>query len=242
MNRLCIVFFLCLIPSALLLAQNTHEDKFNEAVLLHSNGDYTAAIEIFEDLSATDYYSPELYLNMAICYQNMGDNASAIWACATCLKHRPLHQNCKTLFSELTDDIDSYQSAIPSFVLNRWFVWMSSLLSSWLWALLSILLAMGSGALIYQKRKLGYWLIIPFAVVMLLGMKRAQMERFTHFAIVLNDNIELFEGPDKMSTVVYPIEAGTSVEILENYDGFIQVKLLNLDRGWISEDAVRRLR
>ena len=74
-----------------------------------------------------------------------------------------------------------------------------------------------------------------------MARSQASFEQHSRLAIVLENTIEVKNGPDAQSTAVIEIHEGLKVELLDQIGEWYKVKLSNGDQGWLPMNSLEEI-
>jgi tetratricopeptide (TPR) repeat protein len=77
MKRSIITVILLIFSSIIINAQDV-QDKFEQANQFYTDGQYSSAIDIYEELLQNGYETPEVYFNLGNSYYKLNDIAYSI--------------------------------------------------------------------------------------------------------------------------------------------------------------------
>lgn len=226
---------------------------FEKGNTLYSKGQYKEALSTYQELLNDGYQSAVVYYNMGNTSYKLDDIPSAILYFEKAHKLAPADEdinfNIRLANSKTTDKIDE----IPDFFLARW--WKSFIFSSSLNTLsvLSIIFFFaGSGLLIlyffagaFSVKKYSFYASITgfFIGLVFVLMAGRQLSYFNSHkqAIVFSNSVTVKSGPVEKSSALFVIHDGTKVNIEDNSNDWIKVKLINGNEGWIKASDVKEI-
>ena len=245
------LFLLILISTTPLLANPTTD--FEAANTAYQKGDYAAAITQYESILKTNNYSEGLYYNLGNAYFKINKLGKAILYYEKALLAAPrdadvLH-NLEIAKAKTKDDL----SRIGKFFLAEWWQGLHKSLSANVWGILTLLSLWAGiagfvlwllGASRARKKQgfiSGIALVLLSVLLYFLGNSQAGFEQNSRTAIVLENTIELKNGPDAQSTGVIDIHEGLKVELIDQIGDWYKVKLMNGDEGWLPMSSLEEI-
>ena len=229
------------------------QEQFDAANNAYQQGHYDKAIQDYETILKTGVFSKEIYFNLGNCYFKTKQLGLAVLNYERALKIAPNDEdtqfNLNIIREQLEDDLD----VIGSFFLKDWWRALHQFLSSTTWSILTILTLWAgiAGILLWlfgTSRKLkkrgfisGFVLLALSIFLYFIANSQADYEENTHFAILLEKETPLKNGPDKESSEILPIHEGLKVELLDQIGDWYKVKLSNGEQGWLPKSAIARI-
>lgn len=226
---------------------------FDEATEHYKNEEYDEAVKRYKEILAKDKTSTEVYYNLANAYFKLDDWASSIYFYNKALQLSPNDEDVKNnlLYAEerTIDDIGEEEKSgfsnliddlISTFSFNTWAVW----------AIVFSVLFMVFGVWYYFTQKSGrkrffFTLSALFLICSVLSVvfayQQYDMQQSNTFAIVFEEEAGVHNEPNHNSEEVFTLHEGTKVKVLDNFNGYTQIKLTDGNKGWINEDAVKDL-
>jgi len=218
---------------------------------LYENGDYQNAIKEYELIVSQDKESPELFYNLGCAWYKEGRLPHAILNFEKAHKLAPNDKDISfnlELASEQTgDDI----KPLPELFLATWWRYFYRLFGIDTWAILAIismiigisLLTMFKIANKAKTRKTGLWLGVTMLFVSLLIFSLAsQHYRYLNnqnMGIVFTPTLTVKSAPDESGTDLFVIHEGTKVQIIEEVEEWVEIKLQNGEIGWINRSEIQ---
>lgn len=244
-------FLLILISTTTLLANpTTHFETANAA---YKKGDYSTAITQYESILKTDSYSEGLYYNLGNAYFKTNNLGKAILYYEKALLAAPrdadVLYNLEIAKAKTKDDL----SRIGKFFLAEWWQGLHKSLSASVWGMLTVLSLWAgiAGFILWllatsrERKKQGFIggiaLVLLSILLYFLGNNQANFEQNSRTAIVLENTIELKNGPDAQSTAVIDVHEGLKVELLDQIGDWYKVKLMNGDEGWLPMSSLEEI-
>jgi tetratricopeptide (TPR) repeat protein len=227
--------------------------EFSNGNAFYAKGRYKDALGVYEKMTNEGYQSASLYFNMGNAYFKIGDIASAILYYEKAHKLSPADDdiNFNLNFAKLrtSDKIE----AAPEFFLNRW--WKGAILSFplhelALWSIIFVLT--GSALLIlyffsasFSVKRTSFYAAVTLFVIGLLTVFIAnrQVSYFDDHmqAIIFKGAVNVKNGPVDRSGTLFVIHNGTKVDILDNDNGWLKIRLANGNEGWIQQGDIKEI-
>lgn len=245
--RKVILLIMCFVPLCV-MAGKSEDALWQEAADAYSHKDYEQAVSLYEQLTEKGSSAP-LYYNYANALFKAGYVGRSILFYERALRLDPSNEDIRfnLEFANLnkTDKIDREEE----FFVVRWYKTITNLLTSNVWAYLSIVLFVLAMAmfLFYRfgnsmaLRKSAFCLFLFFFVLTFVAMGHSFMSKniFTDSreAIILAGSETAKSTPDESGTEVFVIHEGTKVKIRSTLGEWSEVKLEDGNVGWIRTSA-----
>lgn len=219
----------------------------------YRNGEFDKAIVIYEQLRQDNYEGSSLYYNLANSYYRIGKLGYAILNYERALKLTPSDEDVKhnLAFANL-NTVDRIQP-LPTFFL---FEWWESLLASlsingWTYTalifylLLLVLIVIYFFAKTISQQKLilfsGLGVLVVLILTISLLIVKINREQIVIGGVVIERSITVKTSPDSQSTDAFVIHEGLKVNLEDQLDEWIKIRLADGKVGWIEKTAVERI-
>lgn len=228
-------------------------DAMEKGNIFYRNGEYEKAIEEFNKLVDEGYLGTSLFYNLGNSYYRIGKIGLAILYYEKALKLSPSDEDIKhnLNFAGLST-VDRIQP-LPTFFL---FEWWETILGSFTengWAyiifilyLLVIFLA-GSyffaGSIRQQKLVLfsGVAALLVLAISISLLVVKINREATVKSGVILEQFVTVKSSPDPKSTDAFVIHEGLKVNLEDNLDEWVKIRLADGKVGWIENNYVEQI-
>ena len=227
------------------------DSLWKAGVEAYSAGNYTQALQDWEDVRATGLMSKELYYNLGNAYFKTGEIAPAILWYERALRLDPsdadVRYNLEFARAQTQDKIDE----VPEIFFEQWGHAMCYLLPSNTWAalglvffgltvLLVLLFLLGRTS---TQRRVGFFAAIVTLLLSGLGWDFAQWQRTEaqrqDMAIVMRPVSSVKSSPSAEGAKdLFILHEGTRVKILDNVSGFSNIELADGRQGWIPSGEI----
>ncbi len=252
MKRILYILLAIVIPS-LSFGADQVQALFAAGNASYNKGQYKEALDSYKKVVDEGYESASLYFNMGNASYKNGDIPSALLYYGKAHKLSPgdedINFNIKYVNLKTTDKIDE----APEFFITRW--WRDFILAISANALgwISVLLVLGgSGLLIWYfftasvstKRASFYAAMSSFTLGLIaIFMAGMQVSYFSNHreAIVFSSTVNVNSGPVEKAKTLFVIHEGTRLDILDESNDWIKIKLANGSEGWIKATDVKEI-
>lgn len=246
-NMIYIIIFLLL--SSLSIFAQPLQQKFDEANELYTKGQYSSAIDLYEELLKNEYNSSELYFNLANAYYKLNDISYAILYYEKAKKLAPADEdidyNLRIANLQTVDKI----KPVPEFFLNR--VWNDLVLltkpCNWSWAFViffwlafvcfAIFYLSGSSFVKKTFFALGGLSILISILLLFISIESNDLQNSHDNAIVFEPSIYVKASPDDSSTDLFILHEGTKIKILDQVGEWRKIKIADGNTGWLPADS-----
>jgi len=241
-----------LLLSGSLYSQNV-DDLMQHAGTHYRNSEFDKAIKIYEDLRSAGYEGTSLYFNLANSYYRIGKLGYAILNYERALKHSPSDEDVKhnLAFANLST-VDRIQP-LPTFFL---FEWWDSLLASlsvngWTYTaflfyillMIMIVIYFFAKTIFQQKFILIFGLGILAILLLTVSLLIVKINREQNVigGVVIEQSITVKTSPDIKSTDTFIIHEGLKVNLEDQLDEWVKIRLADGKVGWVENDMVERI-
>jgi len=233
------------------VAQNT-DSLFAQANRLYLQGEYAQAEKIYQNILNTGRHSADLYYNLGNTAYKQNKLVDAVYYYEKALKLNPRHKQARQNL-EITRRAFQYKTdELPEVLYKKMWRKFVMQLPAEVWGFLSLVVLYISLAIAlvfmfseYIKRRKAAFYILPFTTFLwlffLLASYSAEKYNAKLYAIVFDNQAELYAEPSLNAEVKGKVYAGQKVEILQETDYWTQIKLPNGQTYWISKEAYRKL-
>jgi tetratricopeptide (TPR) repeat protein len=257
----CPVFFrkvfLCGIISFSFLtafAQSKNVDELlQQAGNYYRNGEFDKAINLYEELVSDGYEGISLYFNLGNSYYRIGKIGYAILNYERALKLSPSDEDVKhnLAFANLST-VDRIQP-LPAFFLFEWWESILVLLSVnggtyitfFFYLLLLFLIVAYFFAKTISQQKLILFSGLGTLVILLLSVSllivKINREQTVIGGVIIEQSITVKTSPDPKSTDAFVIHEGLKVNLEDQLDEWVKIRLADGKVGWVENDAVVKI-
>ncbi|MDG5800415.1 tetratricopeptide repeat protein [Marinilabiliaceae bacterium ANBcel2] len=232
------------------IASVTKEELFNQGSNHYNEGNFSDAVNSWEEILNQGVESWELYYNIGNAYYRKGELPSAILNYERALLRAPQNSDIKynldLAYEQTIDDIES----VTSFFMSRWFNNLKNIANSNSWAIISIsTFTLALIALLFYffsktslLRKISFSLALFTLLLSLIAFNYSnkQMDRLTaqNRAIIFTPSVTIQSAPGAAGSELFILHEGTKVEVLQKVDNWYQIQIKDGNRGWIKESDI----
>ena len=231
------------------------EALWTAGVEAYADGRYADAARDWTVLAADAPESADLWYNIGNASYQIGDYAHAVLGYERALRLDPSFDDARYNLERVAEHLDKID-AVPESPLRR----AASSVSHWLpantWALLAALFFVGALALalaFFRSGRRG-WRIAGFyggiaALLLFAGtlwMSIRQYREYTakdqQFAVVMLQRTSVRNAPSGSGSIeLFELHAGTKVELLDEMNGWTEVRIADGNRGWLRSADIEEI-
>ena len=247
-----IILLLSLLSFSFGFSQN--KVLFNEATELYNNGEYSAAIENYEQIIENGEHSASLYFNLGNCYYKLNSIGPSIYYYEKALLLSP---NNKEIQNNLRFSQNMRLDAIeemPKTELSRIYNVIVGMFSSDQWAYFAVgfvfLFVLAYMAYYFlrsanQKRATFISSILSLVlgvVCILMAYLNYQRHKKDDPAIIFSKEVKVNSEPNNNSSTIFTIHEGTKVNVLDELDDWKRIRIADGQTGWLKDGNVRKIK
>lgn len=250
MKRITLLILLAIsLMPRLVVAQESYDTWFEQANVAYNEGNYESALELYNNIVASEQESVPLFFNMGNTYYKMGTYPMAIYYYEKALKLDPSNADIKTNLEIANLAIADKIDPIPqSFIAKGWNN-VKDMFSSDSWATVSIFcfalllvaLFLFLRARHMSLRKAGFFVgilaLLVFIFSFIFSMEKRNDVKVHNQAIIITPAVTVKSSPNENSVDLFVLHEGTKVVLLDEADGWNKVRIANGSEGWLSSDA-----
>jgi len=252
MKKIAYIFIAVILP-LLAAGADSPQALFEKGNAAYVKAQYKDAIADYQEVLNQGYQSAAVYFNMGNANYKNGDITSALLFYEKAHKLSPgdedINFNIRFVNSKTTDKIDE----APEFFLTKW--WHGFILSVSVKALaqLSVLFVLIGSALLalyfftnsvtIKKASFYVSIILFFVALFTIFIANRQVSYFDGHkqAIIFSSTVNVKGSPADQSAILFVLHDGTKVNVLDNVNGWVKIKLANGNQGWIKGTDVKAI-
>ncbi len=227
--------------------------EFQKANELYQKQNYDSAIKIYEQLISQDYLSAEVFYNLGNCYYKRDSVGKSILNYERALKLKPddedINFNLKVAQLKVVDKIE----AVPEIFYRRWIKSLSSMftMDGWSHFILVCVWLLFLSAAVYvvssrsSMKPMGFLLATFFLIIGSCGWFLAQQSYADHVssksAVVMNVTAYVKSSPGDSNTDLFLLHEGTKVEVIDEYENWVKIKIANGSVGWLKMAEIEQI-
>ena len=246
-----LLYILILLFSTSIMAQNG--PLFEQGKERYKEEKYQEAINSWMKIIENGEHSANLYFNLGNAHYKLNNVGPSIYYFEKAAQLAPLDSDIKTnlAFAEKAK-IDAIEP-LPKTIFAKWHATISSLLTFNGWAVVSVVFS-SLFALLFllyyfsaqeNRKRLLFVGSMGSLVLLIASLAMAfqvQSETLNDKpAIIFAESIEVKSEPKMGGEVVFSLHEGTKVQIMEQDDNWVRVKLINGKDGWMPSADLKPL-
>lgn len=249
-----LVLFLNLVLTTLAFGQQPKsEELFEQASQFYADGDYPAAVRNYEEILDRGKVSSEVYFNLGNAYYKLDSLAPSIYYYNKALQLAPqdadIQNNLEFANGRTVDLIEPE----PKTGWSKWTEEIGELFTYNGWAVFAVVcsfLMLIFGVWYYfvqspgKKRlffTLGVLSILLGISGVLFAYHRYDEDQSKTLAIVYAKETAVHAEPNHNSDTIFDLHEGTRLRVIDQFNGYYRIQLVNNKRGWLREEALRLL-
>lgn len=232
---------------------NEPEALWEAANAAYNAGEWNKALTNYKIIAERGLESAALYYNMANAYFKSDELAQAILYYHRALRLAPADEDIRHNLEYAEQSTKDIIENIPEFFLSSWMRAVRNTMSCNAWTILSfvVLLLTVAMALVYllaqrlSMRKLGFYTMAVCGLLFVASTSFAISSRNELVkqkeAVVMSSSVSIKSSPDRAATELFVLHEGTTVEVGEQIDGWVEVRIADGRKGWIEQERIERI-
>jgi len=231
------------------LGAQSFQDNFNKASQLYEDGNFKESLEIY--LGIEKYIKNwKLFYNIGNCYFKLNQNVEAKTYYLRSKKIKPfnssINKNIEIVNRKFKDKIQKPKLDF----FNKFLLRFESILSLNLISTILLILILTLNVFIFMllidgKNKVVVYfisfLLIFTILVSFYHIYRVSKHNFKESAVIIDNNVELRSGPGDNNTVLFRVNQGLEVKIIEKSKNWLQVSASSQIAGWMKEKELEKI-
>lgn len=246
---LFILFFLIGISA---VAQN--DKLFENANAAYNEGEYTTAIQIYEQILDKKLHSAELYFNLGNAHYKLNQIAPSIYYYEKALLLEPNNVDIKNNLAYANNMTLDAIEVLPEVGLSKFYKVLVNWRSFDQWAysavafmLLFVLLYIAFYFFHFATRKRISFILSLFALFVSIISAVLAYANYSEFnkdqpAIVFDSEIAVRPEANERGQAVFILHEGTKVQVIEALDGYQRIEIADGKTGWVPKESIRLLK
>lgn len=242
-----LVLFIC----APLFSQTS--TLFEEGNAAYAAGNYEEAVEKYNQILESGETAVAVHYNLGNAHYKLNNIAPSIYHYEKALQLDPQDEDVRNnLVIAQSMAVDAIEEA-PGSEFSAWI--RSGLLyfsgTGWAWLSIFLMLFFVGLFLAYLfsrkplRKRIFFVSALFFFVVALgsvfMGYSRQNIIESESFAIVFAEETAVRSEPNRQSPEAFTLHEGTKVEVLENFQEWSKIELVNGSQGWIEQQKLKML-
>ncbi len=238
----------------MMLGYGQNNNLFDKATEHYNKGEYTKALEQYQQILDNGQHSAGLYFNMGNCHYKLNAIGPSIYYYEKALLLKP---NDREILNNLSYAQNMRLDAIeeiPKPDLARLYDTLVNLFSfdGWAYMAVSLVILFVLGYLSYfflrianQKRFAfisSMFFLIAGVVCVLMAYLQYQEFKNDNPAIIYTQEVKISSEPNDQSEIVFVLHEGTKVNVLDQLDNWSKVKISDGQTGWLKSNNFKLLK
>lgn len=250
LQRLLIISIIMSGTAVNLAAQVPNDETFARGVELYSANSYQEALEVWTGIYNTGYRSADLAFNIGNACFKLNNIPGAILFYERALLLSPANEDVKYNLAIARSMTKDKFDEIPEPFFVRWYDFISLVVSSNTWAILSlasfiiclVLLSFYFYSSKYMIKVAGFWLALFFLVFSVSSVAfSARNKSLVHDsskAIIFAPQVSGKSSPDNSGTDLFVIHEGTRVTVTGELGEWYEIRLSDGNKGWVPSGSL----
>ncbi|HKK42476.1 MAG TPA: SH3 domain-containing protein [Bacteroidales bacterium] len=232
------------------MAQDSPGDRFRKGAAAYTAGNYQDAVGVWTNLYKTGYRSARLDYNIGNAYFKLNNIPQAILFYERAKLLNPADEDIDyNLQIARTLTVDRFQE-IPELFFVKWYDFVSLILSTNMWARISIvsfvfcllLLSLYIYSSGYRMKVLGFWFAVFFFVLsgasLTFSLRNKSLVYDSHKAIIAEPQVSGKSSPDSSGTDLFILHEGTKVSVEDEVGDWLEITLSDGNKGWVPSNSL----
>lgn len=242
-----LVFFITL--TSIRLSPDSFQESFNQANQLYEEGNYSEALSIYQNIEKEGVHW-RLFYNIGNCYYKVNEFVRAKIYYLRAERLNPfessIQKNIKIVNKLFSDKIPAEK---PDF-LTRVALRIESIISLNVVSALLLVSVIILNIFIFVLLKGGksrfilYGVSFSLVITLLIfsyNIYRTGKENLRNTAVIVKEDTNLRSGPGENNTILFKVNPGLKVKIIEQSRNWLQVSASSQVAGWLERDRLERI-
>ena len=224
------------------------ENRAAEAADLFEHKNYKEALKIWYGAVQSGEVGAAVYYNIGLAESQLQNTPQAVLAFEKALRFKPMNKKINAALAEEQKKIGSSIIPVPPFFLVQWSKMVVSVFRPGVWSLLGLLMCLmlvirfvplKNNKWYVRNGKQGairYMLIMAIISFSLAYFSYKQIYRKGEY--VVGTEAKFRQAPAEESPEIRSLPAGETVVLTDEIGDWCQVRLVNLDEGWVKRELL----
>ena len=248
--RHILLVLLLVLTADIVSGQAERSVKFRKGVEYYTASNYQEALKEWLDIYNTGYRSAELDYNIGNAYFKLSNVPGAILFFERARLLRPADNNINyNLQIARTLVVDKFEE-IPELFFVRWFDFLSLLLPTNTWAVISLVSFIFSLILLsvyiyssgYRIKVLGFWAALLFLIIsassLAFTIRNKSLVFDSNKAVIFTPSLNGKSSPDNSGTDLFILHEGSKVTIEDHVGEWYEIKFSDGNKGWVPSNSL----
>jgi tetratricopeptide (TPR) repeat protein len=250
LNQNILILLLLVLPFGSVFSQEERSVKFKKGIDYYSSSNYQEALKEWTDIYNTGYRSATLDYNIGNANFKLDNIPGAILFYERALLLKPadngINYNLQIARSLVVDKFEE----IPELFFVRWFDFLSLLLSTNSWAIISVisfilflvLLSLYIYSSKYRLKVMGFWFSLMFLILsassLAFTMRNKSLVYDSHKAVIFAPSVNGKSSPDNSGTDLFVLHEGSKVSVEDTVGDWYEIRLSDGNKGWVPSNSL----
>ncbi len=237
-----------------LVGYTQNESLFNTATEYYNNGEYTKALEQYQQILDNGQHSAGLYFNMGNCHYKLNAIGPSIYYYEKALLLKPNDNEILNNLSYAQNmRLDAIEE-IPKPDLARLYDKLVNLFSydGWAYTAVVLIILFVLGYLCYfflriaNQKRIAFissmFFLIAGAISLLMAYLQYQEFKNDNPAIIYTQEVKISSEPNNQSEIVFTLHEGTKINVLDKLENWSKIRIADGQTGWLKTNNFRLLK
>jgi len=244
-NRNILIMLFLVFPVSSVVSQDDRTEKFRQGVEYYTASKYREALDKWLEIYDTGYRSAALSYNIGNAYFKLNDIPGAILFYERALLLKPADNNIiYNLQISRALVVDKFEE-IPELFFVKWFDFLSLLMPTNTWAVLSIaafilfllLLSIYIYSSRYKVKVTGFWVALFFLIIsassLAFTIRNKSLVYDSRKAVIFAPSVNGKSSPDSSGTDLFVLHEGSKVSVEDMVGEWYEIRLSDGNKGWV---------
>jgi len=218
----------------------------DSAKTMYDKGEYAISEGVYLSIVKSGVVSETLFYNLGNCYFKLGDKVQAVLYYEKALKLNAGNEDAVHNLSVVNGTLVDKFEKLPSFSVRPLFSSINAVVSYDLLGVLSVLCLVFGAALFFKTKKNGKkftfsnsWLVLVVALFLYLwgAAQKSQLVSVSAGVVSIN-GVEVRSEPNSDATLLFELNEGTKVELVDDNNEWYNIKTLDGNQGWVEKSLL----
>jgi tetratricopeptide (TPR) repeat protein len=231
-------------------AQEPPSEKFDKGVEYYKAASFREALDAWLDIYNTGYRSASLNYNIGNAYFKLNNIPGAILFYERARLLKPGNDNIEyNLQIARSMVVDKFEE-IPSLFFVRWYDFLSLLLTTNKWAIISLVsfilflisLSVYLYSSAYRIKVTSFWIALALMAISVFALSFTVRNRTLVYnsrsAVIFSPSVNGKSSPDESGTDLFILHEGSKVKIEDEVGQWYEIRLSDGNKGWVPSDCL----
>lgn len=233
------------------LAASVPDILFDEGNRYYQSGEYSEALEAYNELLEKGYHAEELYYNLGNVYYQLNQIPSAILYYEKALwigkSHREdIEHNLSLAEQQIVDQVEplpqpfweSFFATLVNFMHRDYWAYLGLVFLLIVTALSVLLILKKSFIPTGTTKTLVVSFLLLFIATQILGSTQARIAANQQDGIIMSESVYVKSTPENKGKDLFIVHGGLKVSIEDNISNWYEIRLADGRKGWVSKEDI----